>query len=428
MDQIEFDVIIVGAGAAGMMAALEFALTGRKVALVEAKNRVGGRIHTFAGDIYPIELGAEFVHGNLPLTKQFLKKAGADTYTVKGSIWQQKEGNLQEQEDFIADYKTLEKKCKTLETDKAVERFLEEDLAGKEAEELRFSLRNYVEGYYAADTQNASTRALCNELTKGDDEQYRIRQGYGVLVKRLENDCREKGVQFFLSQPVLQVQWKKGSAAVITEKQTFRAAKILVTVPVGVLQKETITFFPALPQIRQAVQTLGFGHVVKIIFRFDEAFWKKESFTGGKDLSDLGFLFSQEEVPTWWTHYPDDRPLLTGWLAGPRAATAQFLNEEEIVVKALLSLAAILGIDPFRLQQRIVETFYYNWSADPFVCGAYSYETVGGEEAIRTIQEGVEDTVFFAGEGLYAGPEIGTVEAALVSGRKTAHRMIASFS
>lgn len=428
MEETDFDVVIVGAGASGMTAALELALTGRRVGIVEAKDRVGGRMHTQTGDIYPVELGAEFVHGNLPLTKKWLEKAGADTYAVEGNIWQYKDGRLQEQDDFIADYKTLEKKCKALEKDKPVALFLEEDLAGDEAEELRFSLRNYVEGYYAADTKKASTKALCKELTKGDEEQYRIRQGYGVLVKILEESCREKGVQFFLSQPVLQVQWKMGSVAVITEKQTFQAAKILITVPIGVLQKEAITFYPALPGIRQAVQTLGFGHVVKIVLRFDEAFWKNELITGRNNLSEMGFLFSREEIPTWWTQYPDERPLLTGWLAGPRAAAAQFWSKDEIIQKALKSLAAILGIDKFQLQQRVEEAWYYNWSADPYVCGAYSYETVGGEEAIRTIQKGVEDTLFFAGEGVHTGPAIGTVEAALVSGRDTAHQMIATFS
>ncbi|HEV7333726.1 MAG TPA: NAD(P)/FAD-dependent oxidoreductase [Flavisolibacter sp.] len=427
MNRTEFDVVIVGAGAAGLIAALEIALTGRSVAIIEAKDRVGGRILTSAGGLYPIELGAEFVHGNLPQTKQYLEKAGAETYTVNGNIWQHKDGSLQQQEDFIADYKTLEKKCKDLVGDKPVETFLEEDLSGEEKNELRFTLRNYVKGYYAADVRNASTKALCIELTKGDDEQFRVRQGYGVMVNYLENACREKGVQFFLSQPVLQVQWKKGHTAIITEKQTFRAAKLLLTVPVGVLQKEAITFFPALPEINRAVQKLGFGYVVKIVLRFENAFWKEKTNTQGKDLSSMSFLFSQEEVPTWWTHYPEERPLLTGWLAGPRAATAQFMRKEEIVQKALLSLQTILGMDILRLHQMLDEAYYYNWSADPFVCGAYSYETVGGEEAITTVQKGVEDTLFFAGEGLRTGPEIGTVEAALASGRETAHQLIASF-
>ena len=427
MNGVEFDVVIVGAGAAGMVAALEIALTGRSAAIVEAKDRVGGRIQNQGGIRYPIELGAEFVHGHLPVTKQYLEKAGAETYAVKGSIWQHKDGRLQEQGDFITDYKTLEKRCKGLKADKPVEKFLVEDLAGEE-EGLRFNLRNYVEGYYAADIRNASTLALCNELSKGDDDQLRIRQGYGVLVAYLEKACREKGVQFFLSQPVLQVQWKKGKAAVITEKQTYHAEKLVVTVPIGVLQKGAITFFPALPEINRAVQKLGFGHVVKIVFCFSDAFWKINANTQEKDLSSLGFLFSREDVPTWWTHYPEEKPLLTGWLAGPGAIAAQFMDKGEVVQKALYSLQSIFGMDMLHLQQKLEEAYYYNWSTDPFAFGAYSYEIVGGEEAIRVVKKGVENTLFFAGEGLHTGPEIGTVEGALVSGRDMAHQVIASFA
>ncbi|RYZ51759.1 MAG: FAD-dependent oxidoreductase, partial [Chitinophagaceae bacterium] len=377
MERTAFDVLIIGAGAAGLIAALEVALTGRRVALVEAKDRIGGRIATHTGGLYPVEMGAEFVHGNLPLTKHFLEKAGAETYPVGGSIWQHKNGSLQKQEDFIEDYKTLEKKCRELQGDKPVENFLNDDLSGSGQEELRFSLRNYVEGYYAADPRNASTRALCTELTKEDEEQYRIWQGYGKLVAYLEKECREHGVQFFLGQPVLQVQWKKDHAAIITEKETFTASKLLVTVPVGVLQQEAITFFPALPDINRAVQVLGFGHVVKIVFRFDAAFWRSATVTQGKDLSNLGFLFSEAAVPTWWTHFPDERPVLTGWLAGPRAAEAQLLTKEEVVQKALNSLQRIFGVDKLQLEQRVEEVHTYNWSADPFACGAYSYETVG---------------------------------------------------
>ena len=285
-----------------------------------------------------------------------------------------------------------------------------------------------MEGYYAADPRNASTRALCTELTKEDEEQYRLWQGYGKMVAYLEKECREHGVQIFLGQPVLQVQWKKDQVALVTEKETFTASKLLVTVPVGVLQKEAITFFPALPEINRAVQVLGFGHVVKIIFRFDAAFWRTPAFTQEKDLSTLGFLFSEEDVPTWWTHFPDERPVLTGWLAGPRAAEAQWLTRVEVVQKGLASLQQIFRMDKLQLEQRVEAVHTYNWSADPFACGAYSYETVGGEEAIRTIAKGVENTLFFAGEGLHSGPEIGTVEGALVSGRDTAHRIIASFT
>lgn len=428
MNPNESDVLIIGAGAAGLIAAWEIALTGRSVAVVEAKDRTGGRILTYTDESIPIELGAEFVHGNLPLTWQYLKKAGAAIYEIKGHIWQYKDGRLQELEDFIADYKTLEKKFRELKEDKPVSRFLEEELAGDMFAELRFTLRNYVEGYYAADTSKASSLALCNELTKADDEQYRIKQSYGVLIRYLEGECRKTGVRFFLSQPVWQVQWKKDEAVAITEKEIFRAKRLLVTVPLGVLQKEAITFFPALPQLTRAIQKLGFGHVVKLVLQFEDRFWADASLTGGRDLSTLSFLLSEEAIPTWWTHYPQNHPLLTGWLAGPRAEAAQFLNKEDVVQKGLSSLGRIFGIDVLRLGQKLQAAHWYNWSEDPFVCGAYSYEVVGGDEAIRTVQEPVENTLFFAGEGLHPGQQIGTVEAALVSGRNTAHRLVASFS
>jgi monoamine oxidase len=428
MDSKNFDVLIIGAGAAGLMAAKELVSTGKSVGILEARERTGGRIATIEDGTYPIELGAEFVHGNLSYTKKLLQKAGAQIYPVKGSIWQYKDGQLERQEEFISDFKKLEKEFGELKEDKSVAAFLEQNLSGPEQEELRFTVKNYVEGYYAADTQKASTKAFCEELTKGDEEQYHIEEGYGTLVKLVEKVCREKGVQFFLSQPVRQVQWKEGEVVVITEKGNFQGKKLLVTVPLGVLQNESITFFPALPQVKKAVQSLGFGHVVKIVFQFDDLFWQKKTDTQKKDLSGASFLFSEEPIPTWWTHYPKNKPTLTGWLGGPRAEAAQFLSKDEIVNKGLVSLSHILSIDLLHLQQKLVGAYYHNWSADPYSCGAYSYEVVDGNSAIKRLREPVEETLFFAGEGLHSGKEIGTVEAALISGRDTAHRIVLSFA
>src|ERR671912_1169077 len=146
----EYDVVVVGAGAAGLIAALEVALTGRKVCVIEAKEKSGGRINTvFNERDYPIELGAEFVHGDLPITMQILKKVGIKTYEVKGSIWRKKDGKLQEQEDFIEDFPDLEKKFKELKQDIPVSVFIEECLKDSKYEKLRFNLQNYVEGYSA---------------------------------------------------------------------------------------------------------------------------------------------------------------------------------------------------------------------------------------------------------------------------------------
>lgn len=428
MENIDVDALVIGAGAAGLAAALDLAGSGKTVAVIEAKEMAGGRIKTVEENGYPVELGAEFVHGNLPLTKALLKEAGANIYATGGRIWQYRNGQLQEQDDFIEDFDVLEQTCSRLEKDKTVAGFLQSDLAGDHYKDLRYSLQNYVEGYYAADTARASTLALCEELIHGDEEQYRIMEGYGPLVRLLEKKCREAGVLFFFSQPVKQLHWEKNTVTVITEKETFTGKKALITVSIGVLQQEGISFFPALPQVKAAALALGFGHVQKLVFRFNRPFWKEKEGGPKEDLSDLGFLFSSEEMPTWWTHFPKTEALLTGWLGGPQAAEWQFLPGGEIMKKALSSLSRIFDTTEESLDQQLEKSWHYNWSADPFFGGAYSYEVVGGAERIAELLQPVEETLFFAGEGLHNGKDIGTVEAALHSGKGAAKRMLKLFA
>lgn len=428
METQMFDVLVIGAGAAGLMAALEIAGTGRTVAVLEAKDRIGGRMFTVESEGFTIEYGAEFVHGNLPLTRELLKKAGAGTNVVEGSFWQSNDGRLQRQEDFIEDYDDLEKKCKALEHDKPFSKFLSEDLRAVQYEELRYSLKNYAEGYDAADTNKASTFALCEDLQQSGGEQSRIRGGYRMLASYLQQECQQRGVRFFLSQPVTQLHWKQGEVVAVTDRGSFSGKKAVISVSIGVLKKKGITFFPALPAVAKAVEQLGFGHVCKLVLQFKTAFWKNKAFTQKHDLSDLAFLFSREAFPTWWTHSNKPAPFLTAWLGGPRAEASQFQSKAELTAKALSSLAAIFALDTAVLQEQLVQSWYYNWSEDPFFGGAYSYAVVNGTEAINVLQQPVSDSLFFAGEGLHSGPEIGTVEGALASGKEAAERLLSTFS
>jgi protoporphyrinogen oxidase len=198
-----YDVLIIGAGASGLMAAWELVQAGKKVAIVEARDRIGGRINTHTDEQFsiPIELGAEFIHGDLELTQLLLKKAKAASIKISGEIWQKENEKLQKQEDFIEDYSRLEKKFKELKQDMPVSQFIKDYLEGSEYEEVRTTLKNYVEGYYAADIAKASTMALCKELTTSDDVQYRIEGGYKKLVDYLCKEAEQKGCFFFCHTP-----------------------------------------------------------------------------------------------------------------------------------------------------------------------------------------------------------------------------------
>jgi monoamine oxidase len=424
-----YDVLIIGAGASGLMAAWELVQAGKKVAIVEARDRIGGRINTHTDEQFsiPTELGAEFIHGDLKLTQLLLKKANAASIKINGEIWQKEDGKLQKQEDFIEDYPKLEKKFKELKQDISVSQFLKDHLAGSEYEQVRTTLQNYVEGYYAADMTKASTMALCKELTTSDDVQYRIEGGYKKLVDYLCKEAEQKGCFFFLSHAVKQIRWKENNVEVVTDQKTFAARKVLITVPLGVLQSGKIGFSPSIDGKMKAAKSLGFGPVIKLVLQFENTFWENTDVAGNKNLERFSFLFSKEDVPTWWTQYPKKEALLTGWLAGPNAERFKNNTAQEILDKALYSLHSIFSVEIAHLKQILNAWQVANWATDIYNCGGYAYDVVNGTALQKIVKDPLSNTLFFSGEALYEGSEIGTVEAALSSGRETAHEMIASF-
>ncbi|HEX6333125.1 MAG TPA: NAD(P)/FAD-dependent oxidoreductase [Flavisolibacter sp.] len=421
------DIIIIGAGASGLLAAVEAAKTGKSVAIIEARDRCGGRIHTMrkAPFSMPVETGAEFVHGNAELTKLLLKKAGATTVETAGTLWMLDEDGLREQDDFVTDYRALSKKLKEPEQDIPVKQFIQQYLQEDSYESLRKTLANYVEGYYAADTGLASTFALREELSGSGDSQLRITGGYQQLIRSLEQDAKQHSVPVFLSQPVQEIRCSDGAVDIITAGETFHGKRAIVTIPAGTLRSGAVRFDPFPRQHMDALHQLGFGPVIKVLLEFTSAFWRTE--TRGKDLSDAGFIFSQQAIPTWWTQHPDSTPLLTGWAAGPNAQRLDGYSEAQLLDDAVGSLAVIFNRSSKDLRNLLRAFHIARWPDHPYTCGGYSYEVVGGRKHQEFLETPFMNVLYFAGEHLYKGRHIGTVEGALASGRETVHRVIASF-
>jgi monoamine oxidase len=171
---------------------------------------------------------------------------------------------------------------------------------------------------------------------------------------------------------------------------------------------------------------MGFGAIIKVLLEFKEAFWGDEKTTqlAGYDLKEMGFLLSDEEIPTWWTQYPEHSTVLTGWLGGPNAEKKKEAAAEDILQKSLQSLANIFKRSTQELKNNLIAWNVVNWTANPFTRGSYAYDTVEAAGARKILNMPINHTIHFAGEYLYDGPAMGTVEAALTSGMEVAKQII----
>ncbi|HTD98987.1 MAG TPA: NAD(P)/FAD-dependent oxidoreductase [Mucilaginibacter sp.] len=428
------DVLIIGAGATGLMAAYTLAKAGKKVAVLEARNRIGGRIHTIDNESFfkHAELGAEFVHGNLPVTLNLLKEAGITYTPAHGEMWHYDKGVFTKEFQQVDDWELLMKRLNELEQDISIGDFLQQHFSGDKFAQLRESVRKYVSGYDTADPFKASSIALRKEWQADEDAQYRIQAGYGKLMDYLANESKANGTTLLLNTVVKKIHWENRRVEAITANGvSYSAQKLIIALPLGVLQVNSdqegaISISPALSTYQEAIQQMGFGAIIKVLLEFKNAFWEDKETTqlAGNSLKKMGFLLSDEEIPTWWTQYPEHSTVLTGWLGGPNAEKKRDIANEDILQQSLQSLANIFKRSAEELKDNLVAWNVVNWTADPFTCGSYAYDTVEAAGARKILSKPINHTIYFAGEYLYDGPAMGTVEAALTSGMEVAKQII----
>ena len=414
-------IIVVGAGAAGLMAAYELSKRGKNVLVLEAANRLGGRIHTVVDSSFsqPIELGAEFIHGDMDITLGLLKEAGVKYHEAKGKMFHLEKGEFKKENNFSEHWDELMKRMAGLKEDLPLGEFLTRFFNDDKYNDLRESVRHFAEGFDLADLSDASTIALYKEWKDEWGSQYRIDGGYQRLIDYLASACKKNGCVIQQNCTVKKISWAKDQVRVLNMcSQYFAANKLIVAVPLSVLQAPEndiayIEFTPSVPQYTEAATHIGFGTVIKIILEFDETFRAEMK-------KNVGFIFTDEEIPTWWTQHPRKISTLTGWFGGPSAAAYKNATDEEIFSLALKSLASAFAKPAEVIKQHLKASKIANWSNAPGIGGGYSYNKVESGAAKKIFERPIEQTIFFAGEHFYNGNSSGTVEAALASGREAA--------
>ena len=438
MPSIErIDVAIIGAGVAGLAAARALRERGVRTVVLEARRRIGGRVLTARDErsIGPIELGAEFVHGDAPALEEIARAARLRVMDVEGERWSAARGRF----TCIPDYwerldRVLGKADAAREPDRPLSRLLAERPGGRRFAEDRTLAREFVEGFHAAEVDRISERAIADGGNPGEDpvEQRmgRFLDGYDAVPEWLARPVRPA---LRLGHLVSAIDWSPGSVRVTVragrDAATVRSAAAIVTVPVSLLHagargRGAIRLTPEVPAVRAAAALLAMGQVQRFGLLLDRPLLELLDARRQQQLARLSFLTARgAAVPTWWRSFPLRSTLLVGWAGGP-AAMALGARPGEMASVAIASLAGVLGIDRRTLDRHVVATHHHDWARDPFARGAYSYALVGGSDAARTLARPVRGTLFFAGEATDAEGRTATVHGAIATGRRAAAQVV----
>jgi monoamine oxidase len=429
-----YDALIVGGGVAGLAAASRLASMGRKVVLLEARARLGGRVHTIRDPAtgHPVELGAEFIQGHPDPLLKLIRSAGFSLHTITERHERAAEGRRSELPDGESLVDRLLNSDSPL-PDIPVAQLLRQRAGRFTPSELE-ALSDYLEGFHAANLERFGSAALAENQAAEDEDAGRMSRlagGYGQVVTELASRLQSDRAEIRTGVIVTRLGWKPGLVQVAARTTDGRevwveAAQAILAVPVTTFKEDRNqegTFFPepAPAGWTEALGHLETGLAQHLVLRFEGAWWMKQRRPPPFFMHGRG-----EPFPVWWTSSPPDAPFLTGWAGGPRVSRLAGQNVKQLVPLALQSVARIFGRGVEALARELRAAYSHDWTTDPYARGAYSYGGVGALRAREILRRPVADTLFLAGEALADGGRNATVPGALASGFRSADLLLQS--
>jgi monoamine oxidase len=437
-------VLIVGAGVAGLSAAIKLAEAGLPVVILEARDRIGGRVYTrhVPGCDAPIEFGAEFIHGLPPEILKPLRESGKTILEVDGDNWCISAKGLTPC-DLFSDVDAILRQMDDSSSDESFLAFLERCCPNPQNDprkaEIKQQAISYISGFNAADPALVGIHWLVQEMRAEEkiegDRAFRSRNGYDDLLEIFRQQIGKLNIRVETNTVVETIRWGKSFAAIQsrnTEGATsLSASAVLITIPLGVLKasagaRGVIQFDPALPSEKiRALDKLEMGEVIRVVLHFRERFWESIQPSANRTLANMSFMLSQDQwFPTWWTAMPEKYPMITGW--APFLSGRRLTGQAPSVVaeRALETLSRLLRVDVDEVQKSLLGCYFHDWQSDPFSRGAYSYAKVGSDGAQEILGAPLDHTLFFAGEATDTSGNNGTVHGAIASGHRSAEEIL----
>lgn len=414
------DVIVIGAGVAGLAAAQTLQKAGQQVLILEARHRPGGRVWTDSDWLsVPIENGAEFIHGDQAITWNWIQREATiqipryQTYTFDVNDQLYPYETVKNWPDFqrffdleYADFPKLA----WPETDCSLQAWLEAIKMSPVAKAFTEEFQGHL---YLTSGDKLSLQELIHEccVHHAGDDNFRIKTGYQTLIQELT-----QGLDIHYNQAVNSITWQPQSVTLQTQDRIYKSPQIIITIPLALLQQGIPKFQPPLPpQKQQAIQALYVGPAIKLQMVFREMFWDAET----------SLIMSLGPIMVWWSpsyHRPGFPAVLTAFIGGDRATP--FLNKstEELTELGLDDLCRMFGHEQPR--QLFQESRNINWTADPWARGGYSSVPPGAFGMRHALAQAIDQTLYFAGEATVTTSNPATVHGAIETGQRAATEIL----
>ncbi len=421
-------VIVVGAGIAGLTVANALTHAGAEVVVLEARDRIGGRLHTVDLGGSRVDLGGAWIHtpdGNpMSALADLLGVARTPVDFFDSATLMDADGNLDALAPLIpavdSFYEWLDRERATLDASRSLADEIDRFLSGYEGAEDRGALRRFFRALMTAEDAWPPDDALAREFPPNtvEFEGSALGEfpdgGYGRIL-----DGLAAGLDVRTSQPVREIARDEDGVTVRIHgrDEPLTGSHVVVTVPLGVLKDATaIAFAPALPaERRDAIERMGFGRFEKVILRFDEPFWRRDEPFAVIPDADAGDWLACFEL-----HAFTGAPVLAAFAMGPAADRVLGRPLADRVAEVLALVRASTGIDP----PTPTDVVGSGWGHDPYSRGAYSFIRIGSSrEDLDRLGEPIDGRLLFAGEAT-GSARAGFADGAMRTGIREAKRLL----